>query len=111
MVQRGSEAILFQEDAVYLGNLPAIANLAARHSLPFAGSSEFAEAGAVVGYGVDLLEMCRRAAVFVDKILKGTSPSDIPVEQAARFETVLNAKAARLLGRTIPRRSCCGRTG
>ena len=102
MAKRRIDAILFQEDAVFLGNLSAIADLAARQSLPFAGSSEFAEAGALIGYGVDFLEMCRRAAVFVDKILRGAKPADVPVEQATKFETVLNIRAAKSLGVTIP---------
>ena len=96
------EAIVFQEDAVFLGHLRAIADLAARQSLPFAGSSEFAEAGGLIGYGVDFLEMCRRAAVFVDKILRGAKPADVPVEQATKFETLLNMRAAKSLGVTIP---------
>ena len=96
------DAIVFQEDAVFLGNLRAIADLAARQSLPFAGSSEFAEAGALIGYGVDFLEMCRRAAVFVDKIVRGAKPADLPVEQATKFETTLNITAAKSLGVTVP---------
>jgi putative ABC transport system substrate-binding protein len=96
------EAIVFQEDAVFLDNLRAIGDLATRQSLPFAGSSEFAEAGALIGYGVDFLDMCRRAAMFVDKILKGAKPAEVPVEQATKFETVLNMKAAKSLGITIP---------
>jgi putative ABC transport system substrate-binding protein len=102
MVVRRIEAIVFQEDAVFLGNLRPIADLAARHSLPFAGSSEFAEAGALIGYGVDFLDMCRRAAVFVDRILKGAKPADVPVEQATKFETLLNMRAARSLALTMP---------
>jgi len=102
MAKSHIDAIVFQEDAVFLGNLRAIADLAARQSLPFAGSSEFAEAGALIGYGVDFLELCRRAAVFVDKIVRGAKPADVPVEQATKFETVLNIRAAKLLGVTIP---------
>lgn len=102
MSERRSEALVLQEDGVFLDNLRAIADRAARLSLPCAGSSEFAEAGALIGYGVDLLEMCRRAAVFVDKILKGAKPSDLPVEQATKFETVLNLAAAKSLGITLP---------
>jgi putative ABC transport system substrate-binding protein len=102
MAKSHIEAIVFQEDAVFLSNLRAIADLAARQSLPFAGSSEFAEAGALIGYGVDFREMCRRAAVFVDKIVRGAKPADIPVEQATKFETLLNMRAAKSLGVTIP---------
>jgi ABC-type uncharacterized transport system substrate-binding protein len=86
-----------------LGFLGAtFASLAAEHSLPFTGSSEFAEAGALIGYGADFLDMCRRSAVFVDKILKGARPADIPVEQATKFETVLNLTVAKSLGVKIP---------
>jgi putative ABC transport system substrate-binding protein len=102
MSKSRAEAIVFQEDAVFLGNLKAIADLAAKHSLPFAGSSEFADAGALIGYGADFLDMCRRAAVFADKILKGARPADVPVEQATKFETVLNITAAKSLGVAIP---------
>jgi putative tryptophan/tyrosine transport system substrate-binding protein len=102
MAKSDIEAIVFQEDTVFLSNLRTIADLAARQSLPFAGSSEFAEAGALIGYGVDFREMCRRAAVFVDKIVRGAKPADIPVEQATKFETLLNMRAAKSLGVTIP---------
>lgn len=103
MAGRRIEAIVIQEDAVFLGNAKAIAGLAARQSLPFAGPAEFAEAGALIGYGVDILRMCRRAAVFVDKILRGAKPAEVPVEPATRFETVLNVRAARLLRIAIPK--------
>jgi len=102
MAESRVEAVVFQEDAVFLGSLRAIADLAARRSLPFAGSSDFAEAGALIGYGVDFVEMCRGAAVFVDKILKGAKPADVPVEQATKFETVLNTRAAKSLGLAVP---------
>jgi putative tryptophan/tyrosine transport system substrate-binding protein len=58
--------------------------------------------GALVGYGVDFTAMFRRAAVFVDKILKGTNPADIPIEQATKFKTVINLKTAKALDVEIP---------
>jgi putative ABC transport system substrate-binding protein len=67
------------------------------------GSKEFVEAGAFIGYGVNLLELWRRAAYFVDRILKGTRPSDLPVEQATKFELLVNLKTAKALGITVPR--------
>jgi putative ABC transport system substrate-binding protein len=102
MTKARVDAVLVQEDAVFLSNAKAIANLGARHALPLAGFNELADAGGLVGYGVNFLEMCRRASVFVDKVLKGVKPSDIPVEQATRFETVLNMQAARKAGVAIP---------
>jgi putative ABC transport system substrate-binding protein len=62
----------------------------------------FSEAGALIAYGVDFLDMCRRAARFVDKILRGARPADLPVERATRFETVINMRAAKTLGVTVP---------
>jgi putative tryptophan/tyrosine transport system substrate-binding protein len=64
--------------------------------------NEFAEAGGLIGYGVNFLEMYRRAAVFVDKILKGAKPADIPVEQATKFAVVTNLKTAKALGLDVP---------
>jgi putative tryptophan/tyrosine transport system substrate-binding protein len=87
----------------YLGTGPAeIADAAARHGLPSAGPLPFARNGCLIGYGVDSIPMFHRAAVFVDKILKGAKPGDIPIEQATKFETVINLKTAKALGLEIP---------
>jgi putative ABC transport system substrate-binding protein len=66
------------------------------------GSKEFAQVGGLIGYGVDFFAIYRRAAVFVDKILKGTKPADLPIEQATKFEFVLNLKTAKALGLDVP---------
>ncbi len=102
MTKRRADAVVILEDAVFVSNARTIADLAAKHRLPSAGFNEFAEAGGVIGYGVDFLEMYRRAAVFLDKILKGAKPTGIPVEQATKFDLVINLKTAKALGLTVP---------
>jgi putative ABC transport system substrate-binding protein len=73
-----------------------------KQRLPSAGFSEYAEAGGLIGYGIDFIDMYRRAGVFMDKILKGTKPADIPIEQATKFVTVINMKTAKALGLSVP---------
>jgi len=80
-----------------------IARLALKHRLPTAGMEPgFAEAGNLLQYGPDRAESCRRAAHYVDRILKGAKPADLPVEQATKFELVINLKTAKAMGLTIP---------
>jgi len=102
MVKNQIEGIIIQEDAVYLTNLRQIIDLATKQSLPIASSGEFGEAGALIAYGADFHDMCRRAALFVDKILRGVKPANLPVDRATKFETVLNMRAAKTLGLSVP---------
>lgn len=97
------EAVVIQEDAVFVSNMSMIVDLASKHRLPLAGFNELAQAGGLIGYGVDFLAMCRRAAVFVGAILKGDKPMNIPVEQATKFAFVINLKTAKTLRLEIPR--------
>lgn len=100
--ERRADAIVFHEEPMHLVNAQKLIALAAKHRLATAGPLEFVPASAVFAYGVHFPELYRRAAFFVDKILKGVKPADIPVEQASRFEFVINLKAARAIGLSIP---------
>ena len=80
-----------------------VAELAVKHRLPtVVGVREYVEAGCLASYGTDYPDLFRRAATFVDKILKGAKPADLPVEQPTKFELVINLKTAKALGLTIP---------
>jgi len=95
-------AVVVSEDPVLIANVARIAVLATKQRLATAGNREFADAGGLIGYGVNFPAIFRRAAYFVDRILKGARPGDIPVEQATRFELIVNQKTARVLGIKIP---------
>jgi putative ABC transport system substrate-binding protein len=102
MAKRRVDAVAFGDDPVFVANAGAIAKLAAKTRLPSVGPIELADAGGLMAYGANRLETFRRAAYFVDRILKGAKPADLPVEQATRFETVLNQKTAKALGLQFP---------
>jgi putative tryptophan/tyrosine transport system substrate-binding protein len=86
-----------------LGARRQIAELVAAARLPaIYGTRDFAEAGGLMSYGVDRRQISRRAAEYVDKVLKGARPADLPVEQPTKFEFVINLKIAKSLGLTVP---------
>ena len=90
-------------DRVFLHNRGRIVDFAARTHLPAVYPyRELVEAGGLMCFGPNYADMHRRAATYVDKILKGARPADLPVEQPAKFELVINLKTARVLGLTIP---------
>jgi ABC-type uncharacterized transport system substrate-binding protein len=93
---------VIQDEGVLLANTKVIAALAMKGRLLSIGSKEFARAGGTMGYGPDIVAVFRRAAAFVDKIIKGTRPADIPIERATKFEFVLNLKTAKALGIDVP---------
>ena len=96
-------ALLPQGGSVYFANRVRLVELAAESRLPVMyGVKEYVEAGGLLAYGVDLGDSARRAARYVDKILKGTKAGDLPVEQPTKFELVINLKTAKTLGLTIP---------
>jgi putative tryptophan/tyrosine transport system substrate-binding protein len=76
--------------------------LAARGRVLSIGPEEVARAGGIMGYGVDVAAIFRHAAFFVDRILKGANPADLPIEQASKFQFVVNLKAAKALGLDVP---------
>ena len=97
------DAIIVFGDALTFNNLPRVAALAAKHRLPAIYISRlFATNGGLISYGPDLPDLFLRAGGYVDKILKGTKPSDLPVEQPTKFELVINLKTAKALGLTVP---------
>jgi putative tryptophan/tyrosine transport system substrate-binding protein len=104
IVKARADAVVVQVDTLFAVNLEAIAQRALEHRLPSASSlTDFAVAGGLISYGPDdRLEGYRRAAVFVDKLLKGAKPGDLPIEQPTKFELVINTTTAKSLGIAIP---------
>jgi putative tryptophan/tyrosine transport system substrate-binding protein len=103
MKRDGAGAVIVVQSSAFFAGYPRISDLAIKHRLPsVGGSKEYPEAGGLISYGADYPDLFRRAAVFVDKILKGAKPADLPVEQPNKFELVINMKTAKALGLTIP---------
>jgi putative ABC transport system substrate-binding protein len=103
LVGKRVEALIVFPDGMFLAQTPVIIALAARSRLPaMYGFREYAEAGGLMAYGANFSDMQRRGASFVDKILKGAKPADLPVEQPTKFEFVINLKTAKALSLTIP---------
>lgn len=103
MTHARAGAVIVLIDRVFLDQRTRIANLAAKHRLPpVYGMEDHVDAGGLVIYGPSVTERFRRAAAFVDKILRGARPADLPIEQPTRFELAINLKTARALGLTIP---------
>lgn len=103
IVRKGVGALHVNLDPLFLENRPRLIQLAMTHRLPATYDlRQFADGGGLMSYGPSVLAEVRRAAVHVDKILKGTRPADLPVEQPTTFELVVNLKTAKVLGLTIP---------
>jgi putative tryptophan/tyrosine transport system substrate-binding protein len=103
IVKERPGALLVLADRLFLQHRVRIMDSAAKHRLPGVHAyRELVESGGLMSYGPSYAGMHRRAAYYVDKILKGTKPADLPVEQPAKFELVINLKAAKVLGLTIP---------
>ncbi len=103
VVKAGVGGLSFIESPLFGSSRTDLAELALKHRLPtIFPFRQHAEAGGLMTYGVNLADLFRRAAGFVDKILKGTKPADLPIEQPTRFELVINGRTAKALGLTIP---------
>jgi putative ABC transport system substrate-binding protein len=103
IVAERAQALIAVVDPVTARYRERVVGLAMRNQLPtMYGFREFVDAGGLIAYGVNVPHLCRRAAVYVDKIIKGAQPSDLPVEQPTRFELVINLKTAKALGVEIP---------
>ena len=103
IVRERAGAVLFLSTPLFMGEAKRLAELALTHKLPtMFGPREHVEAGGLMSYGPDRADLYRRAAAYVDKILKGANAADLPVQQATKFELVINLKTAKALGLTIP---------
>ena len=103
MKKQRAGAVLLCEDRLFSTYRRPIFDLSTKNRLPAIYSTkEYVEAGGLMTYGVNLNDLDRRAATYVDKILKGPKPADLPVEQPTKFEFIINLKAAEQIGLTIP---------
>jgi len=103
MTRERAGALLILPDVIFLSQRRQMAELATKRRLPAVyGVREYAEAGGLMAYGANHIDLVRRAATFVDKILKGAKPGDLAVEQPTKFELVINLRTAKAIGLTIP---------
>ena len=97
------DAVFLGQDAFFNGRRLQLANWAARHALPMtSGSRDICEVGGLMSYGSNIVDVYRQEGVYAGRILKGAKPADLPVEQSAKFELVINAQTARMLGLEVP---------
>jgi putative ABC transport system substrate-binding protein len=103
IARSGIRAVILAQDPLFGVERKRLADLGIQHRLPIlSGETGFAQAGGLMNYGPSLFENFRRAATYVDKILKGANPGDLPIEQPTKFEMLINLKTAKALGLTIP---------
>jgi ABC-type uncharacterized transport system substrate-binding protein len=103
MARERADAVIILPSPMLFSERRHIVDLATRHRMPsIAMAREFAELGGLMAYGADLRDLFRRAGTYVDKILEGSKPADLPVQQPTKFELVINLKTAKALGFTVP---------
>jgi putative ABC transport system substrate-binding protein len=103
MTRAHAGAVTVLANTMFFNERRRLVDLAAKNRLPVMyGVREYVDAGGLMAYGPSLTDLFRRAATYVDKILKGAKPADLPVEQPTKFELVINLKTAKDLGLTIP---------
>jgi len=103
MTQARADALLVVPDSVFNTHRARLADLSSRHRLPtMYGQDDYAKAGGLMSYAANRTDLYRRAAGYVDRLLRGASPAELPVEQPTKFELVINLKTAKALGLTIP---------
>jgi putative ABC transport system substrate-binding protein len=102
ITQARAEAVVVYEDPLFIAQSARLAALAQQHRLPSVGTREYADAGGLLAFGVNFPDVWRRAAGYVDRIFKGAKPSDVPMEQPGKFDTVVNLRTAKALRLTIP---------
>jgi putative ABC transport system substrate-binding protein len=104
MLENRAEAIMIPADGFYIGQAKQIAELAVKHRVPSIFTDRGnVKAGGLLSYGQNLAELYRRAAIYVDKILKGAKPNDLPIEGPTTLHLAINLRTAKALGLTIPR--------
>jgi putative ABC transport system substrate-binding protein len=104
LAKEGVQALIVMPSPTFSTEPQRVVKFAQAHRWPLiVARREFAEAGALLSYGTDRLALTRRAAYYVDRILKGAKPGDLPIEQPTKFELVINMKTAKALGLEIPR--------
>jgi putative ABC transport system substrate-binding protein len=102
MIKQRDDAVTVTQDPLFVANTRKIAEITRNNRLAAIGFAEFAQVGGLIGYGPNMDDLWYRGAYFVDKILKGTKPADLPVEQPTKFELLVNLKTARALGLEVP---------
>jgi putative tryptophan/tyrosine transport system substrate-binding protein len=103
IAQEHADALILPESAMFSQHRQRIFKIATSKRLPtVAGGSHFAEAGSLISYGASVMDVCQRSAFYIDKILKGAKPAELPVERPMKFQLVINLRTAKQIGLTIP---------